>query len=113
MYVINISIARFVEMAEHEALPPAVDDDDNEDTPGYKPPAPKSLNEIQNLDQEDESLKKYKDALLGQATNAIIGNFRVPPVALSKYGCYKVDLGFLKWKEAQGSKMLSFEANYF
>ncbi len=58
-------------MAEHEEIPPAVEDD--EETPGYKPPAPKSLNEIQNLDQEDESLRKYKDALLGQTTNSVIG----------------------------------------
>ena len=60
-------------MAEHEDLPPAVEED--EDTPGYKPPAPKSLNEIKNLDTEDESLKKYKDALLGQKTDAVIGKF--------------------------------------
>ena len=60
-------------MAEQkEDLPPAVGDDDLE-TPGYVPPAPKSLNEIQNLDQEDESLNKYKDALLGAKTDALIG----------------------------------------
>ena len=60
-------------MAEQkEDLPPAVGDDEGE-TPGYVPPAPKSLNEIQNLDQEDESLVKYKDALLGAKTDALIG----------------------------------------
>ncbi|XP_029294125.1 rho GDP-dissociation inhibitor 1 isoform X2 [Cottoperca gobio] len=33
----------------------------------YKPPAQKSLQEIQELDQDDESLRKYKEALLGKA----------------------------------------------
>lgn len=31
----------------------------------YKPPAQKSLKEIQELDKDDESLRKYKEALLG------------------------------------------------
>ncbi|XP_002731647.1 rho GDP-dissociation inhibitor 1-like [Saccoglossus kowalevskii] len=42
-----------------------------EETPGYKPPAEKSLAEIQQLDDEDESLKKYKETLLG--TNLATG----------------------------------------
>lgn len=33
----------------------------------YKPPAQKSLQEIQELDKDDESLRKYKEALLGKA----------------------------------------------
>lgn len=38
------------------------------DTPvNYKAPAQKSLQEIQNLDQDDESLRKYKETLLGAA----------------------------------------------
>lgn len=32
----------------------------------YKPPAQKSLQEIQELDKDDESLRKYKEALLGK-----------------------------------------------
>ena len=36
-----------------------------EDTPGYKPPAEKSLTEIIKTDADDESLVKYKQALLG------------------------------------------------
>jgi Rho GDP-dissociation inhibitor len=36
-----------------------------EDNPNYKPPAPKALEEIVNLDAGDESLKKYKETLLG------------------------------------------------
>lgn len=36
------------------------------DTPvNYKPPAQKTLEEIQQLDQDDESLRKYKETLLG------------------------------------------------
>lgn len=36
------------------------------DTPvNYKAPAQKTLEEIQQLDQDDESLRKYKETLLG------------------------------------------------
>lgn len=35
------------------------------DGTGYRAPQLKSLNEIRKLDQEDESLKRYKAALLG------------------------------------------------
>ena len=60
-------------MAEQkEEIPPPVGEED-EETPGYKAPAPRSLGEIQNLDQEDESLNKYKNTLLGQTTDALIG----------------------------------------
>ncbi|EDV27880.1 Rho GDP-dissociation inhibitor 1 [Trichoplax sp. H2] len=38
-----------------------------EETPGYKAPEMKSIEEIQNLDKEDESLVRYKQALLGAA----------------------------------------------
>jgi len=43
-----------------------------EDNPNYKPPPQKSLDEIINADAEDESLRKYKEALLGQATKDAI-----------------------------------------
>lgn len=46
--------------------------DDEETTPGYKPPAEKSLNEIVKADQHDESLKKYKESLLGSAVSSDI-----------------------------------------
>eukprot|EP00063_Salmo_salar_P074258 XP_014049093.1 PREDICTED: rho GDP-dissociation inhibitor 1-like [Salmo salar] len=45
----------------------------NEEAEGgvnYKPPAQKSLQEIQELDKDDESLRKYKEALLGNAAAA-------------------------------------------
>jgi len=55
-------------MAESNEPAPAVNvDDDVDTTPGYKPPAEKSMDEMLNLDQEDESLQKYKQSLLGDA----------------------------------------------
>lgn len=41
---------------------------EEEEDVNYKAPAERSLEEIIAADQEDESLKKYKEALLGQAT---------------------------------------------
>ncbi|ELU09039.1 hypothetical protein CAPTEDRAFT_121631 [Capitella teleta] len=38
---------------------------DDELTPGYKPPAEKSLDEIISADSNDESLRRYKEQLLG------------------------------------------------
>ncbi|XP_013415615.1 rho GDP-dissociation inhibitor 1 [Lingula anatina] len=43
------------------------DDLTPDETPGYKPPAEKKLAEMVNLDTEDESLRKYKEQLLGTA----------------------------------------------
>ncbi|KAK0154219.1 Rho GDP-dissociation inhibitor 1 [Merluccius polli] len=37
----------------------------------YKPPAQKTLQEIQELDKDDESLRKYKEALLGAVATAV------------------------------------------
>ncbi|KAL8609361.1 hypothetical protein ACOMHN_008155 [Nucella lapillus] len=56
-------------MAEQEAAQ-AQEEVDDEITPGYKPPAPKSLEEIVKLDTDDESLVKYKKALLGETGGA-------------------------------------------
>lgn len=39
--------------------------EEEERNPGYKPPSPKSLKEIRDLDTDDESLHKYKQMLLG------------------------------------------------
>lgn len=44
-----------------------VPDDLHEEEANYKPPPEKSLKEIVEADKEDESLQKYKEALLGQA----------------------------------------------
>jgi len=44
----------------------------DEDDPNYKPPAQKSINEILEADKEDESLRRYKEALLGGAVSGSI-----------------------------------------
>ncbi|XP_023243150.1 rho GDP-dissociation inhibitor 1-like [Centruroides sculpturatus] len=46
--------------------------EDQEECTNYKPPPEKSLKEIVAADEGDESLRKYKEALLGQATKDII-----------------------------------------
>jgi len=43
--------------------------DDAEVASGYQPPAQKSVKDIVNTDTEDESLRKYKEALLGTAAS--------------------------------------------
>lgn len=57
-------------MAEEDPTPEqlaalAAANDESESSVNYKPPAQKSLQEIQELDKDDESLRKYKEALLG------------------------------------------------
>lgn len=56
-------------MAEEE-VPTSIEDEEPEETPGYKPPAQKTLDEIQKLDAEDESLVRYKQMLLAGAETA-------------------------------------------
>lgn len=51
-------------MADKEEIK-AVDDAEDEVDLNYKAPEKKSLQEIQELDKDDESLVKYKQALLG------------------------------------------------
>lgn len=43
------------------------DDFENENESNYKPPPEKTIEEILEADQDDESLRKYKETLLGQA----------------------------------------------
>ena len=50
-------------MADKEEKP--VGEEDDETDLNYTPPAQKSLQEIQELDKDDESLRKYKQTLLG------------------------------------------------
>lgn len=57
-------------MAEQDPTPEqlaaiAAANEEGDSAVNYKPPAPKSLQEIQELDKDDESLRKYKEALLG------------------------------------------------
>ena len=44
----------------------------------YVPPPPKSIGELVAADQEDESLRKYKETLLGNAIaeNIVIGLYK-------------------------------------
>lgn len=44
----------------------AAENEEDEHSVNYKPPAQKSIQEIQELDKDDESLRKYKEALLGR-----------------------------------------------
>lgn len=67
-----------------EEVPAAIDNEDPEETPGYKAPAQKTLDEIQNLDADDESLVRYKQALLAGATNASAGDDGGPNVRVLK-----------------------------
>lgn len=69
------------DMAEDEVTPEqlaAIAAENEEPEPvNYKPPAQKSVKEIQDLDKDDESLRKYKETLLGPgvtcAGNAVSG----------------------------------------
>lgn len=49
-----------------------VDSFEDEIDANYKPPPEKSIDEILAADTEDESLIKYKEALLGQAKSGLI-----------------------------------------
>lgn len=65
-------------MAEQGDVPPetvggVVGEDEELETPGYKPPKLVDLDTIQKLDADDESLVKYKEQLLGK-TEGVLGN---------------------------------------
>ncbi len=45
--------------------------DDEEVTPGYKTPKKVDLKTIQDLDQDDEALVKYKEQLLGKKEDVL------------------------------------------
>lgn len=55
-------------MSDGKTVDPDDDIQGDEEVNNYRPPPEKSLEEIINADKEDESLKKYKEALLGSAT---------------------------------------------
>lgn len=67
---ISVCVSKFTMADPAEEVPAARDDEDPEETPGYKAPAQKSLDEIQKLDADDESLVRYKQALLAGAAAA-------------------------------------------
>ncbi|XP_051243247.1 rho GDP-dissociation inhibitor 1 [Dicentrarchus labrax] len=76
-------------MAEQEPTPEqlaaiAAANEENEGQVNYKPPAQKSLQEIQELDKDDESLRKYKEALLGGAAAAVVADPTAPNVEVTR-----------------------------
>ncbi|XP_036408840.1 rho GDP-dissociation inhibitor 1-like [Megalops cyprinoides] len=74
-------------MAEQEPTPEQLAaiaaENENTEVVNYRPPAQKSLQEIQELDKDDESLRKYKEALLG-ATVAVAPDPSVPNVQVTR-----------------------------
>ncbi|XP_075072910.1 rho GDP-dissociation inhibitor 1 [Mixophyes fleayi] len=63
-------------MAEHEPTTEqlaqiAAENEEDEHSVNYRPPAQKTIQEIQALDQDDESLRKYKEALLGPVPDSV------------------------------------------
>lgn len=70
-------VSAVTRMAEQEPTPEqlaeiAAANEESEAAANYKAPAQKSLQEIQELDKDDESLCRYKEALLGKA-NVVAG----------------------------------------
>uniref|UniRef100_A0A3B5MJR0 Rho GDP dissociation inhibitor (GDI) gamma n=1 Tax=Xiphophorus couchianus TaxID=32473 RepID=A0A3B5MJR0_9TELE len=61
----------------------AIEEEDEDRNLNYNPPAQKSLQEIQEMDKDDESLVKYKQTLLGpEAMNPTEPNVRVTRLIL-------------------------------
>lgn len=60
----------------------AAENEEDEHSVNYKPPAQKSIQEIQELDKDDESLRKYKEALLGRV--AVSADPSVPNVVVTR-----------------------------
>lgn len=60
-------------MSEEVTTPDEIDNEEVDSA--YKPPPEKTLEEIIKADEDDESLRKYKEALLGeaQAGGVIVG----------------------------------------
>ncbi|CAG02670.1 unnamed protein product, partial [Tetraodon nigroviridis] len=74
-------------MAEQEPTPEqlaamAAEIKEDECQVNYKPPAQKSLQEIQELDKDDESLRKYKETLLGNVST--LTDPKLPNVQVTK-----------------------------
>ena len=63
-------------MAEEEVQPHISDSEEAEDSATYKPPPVKSMTDMVQQDADDESLRKYKETLLGSSstgTAVIVG----------------------------------------
>uniref|UniRef100_UPI00358EB600 rho GDP-dissociation inhibitor 1-like isoform X1 n=2 Tax=Myxine glutinosa TaxID=7769 RepID=UPI00358EB600 len=61
----------------------AAENADEEQLVNYKPPAQKSIQELQELDNDDESLRKYKETLLGSKP-AILADPSLPNVQVMR-----------------------------
>ncbi|NP_001229584.1 rho GDP dissociation inhibitor (GDI) isoform X1 [Strongylocentrotus purpuratus] len=59
------------EEADQEQIQAVEDIDEPDATPGYQPPAKKTISEINELDKDDESLVKYKQQLLAGAAEVL------------------------------------------
>ncbi|KAG5279391.1 hypothetical protein AALO_G00077290 [Alosa alosa] len=68
-------------MADKETDTPIGDEADEADL-NYQPPAQKSLQEIQELDKDDESLTKYKQALLG--SGPVVADPTIPNLQVTR-----------------------------
>ncbi|CAL9693774.1 unnamed protein product [Knipowitschia caucasica] len=75
-------------MAEQDPTPEQLaaiaQDNEEEKSLNYKAPAQKTLKEIQELDKEDESLRKYKEALLGCSNPEVVEDPNVKNVQVTK-----------------------------
>ncbi|KAJ8389178.1 hypothetical protein AAFF_G00123840 [Aldrovandia affinis] len=74
-------------MAEQEPTPEQLAaiaaENESSESVSYQAPAQKSLQEIQELDKDDESLQKYKEALLG-STAAVTADPNAPNVVVTR-----------------------------
>ncbi|XP_013776212.1 rho GDP-dissociation inhibitor 1-like [Limulus polyphemus] len=59
-------------MADNNSKEDTVMITEDEEEINYRPPAERTLQEIIEADHEDNSLKKYKETLLGQATKELV-----------------------------------------
>lgn len=68
-YTVTLHIFPSPDMADDdvttEQLAAIAAENEEPEPVNYKPPAQKSVKEIHELDKDDESLRKYKEALLG------------------------------------------------
>ncbi|XP_069005782.1 rho GDP-dissociation inhibitor 3 [Embiotoca jacksoni] len=67
-------------LADKNDLP--IEEEEDERNLNYNPPAHKSLQEIQELDKDDESLVKYKQTLLGP--EAVVADLSGPNVRVTR-----------------------------
>lgn len=71
-------------MADSEKAPEILESPDVEDVDSsYKPPPEKTIEEIMAADKEDESLRKYKEALLGDAKSGAVVVGKLLPLQLT------------------------------